>query len=419
MRSVYWAASMGSLYSALICNSAMSVLFIKELGGSDFQAMLPASILLLARFVQLPISMIIPPSRGKRFMMGCWNFGTVLMASAFLLPFVMGRGDFTVMIFLALITLAALFNSSGGVFWFPMLHDIVPINVRGRFFGKLRSLWNSVAILAILAGGAFLGKNPDVWQFQVIFLSAIVLYVGRTLIVRKIQTGNSLAGDIEFDDWRHYIRGLLKQKALLVFLTYYGVLGFFMGVLSQPLVLYIKYRGFPASDNIFIYCFTNFGTIASLFIAGILVDRLGTKRIFLATHLVLCAVCFFVVMVGTMSKETALFLLPVALVFAGAMIAASGVACTAQLFHLIPDRGRAFFMSLSWIVIFTGQALSPLCVGGVLGWAGEDWTITLFSARWDIFQFILAVAGVMMLFAIILLCFIKEVKQHPVEIENL
>lgn len=411
MRSVYWAASAGSIYYVLASGSAVSVLFIKELGGSDFQAMLPASLLLLTRIIQLPASMKIAPGRGKRFMVNCWHVATGLLGLAFLLPFVLGKGQLSVISFLVLFSIASAISASGGVFWFPLLHDIVPVHTRGRFFGKMRSIWNVVSVAAVLAAGAFLGKNPDLWQFQIIFLITLVLFAGRSFIVRKMPTGNSLAGELEFDDWRHYIKGLLKQRALLIFLAYYGVLGFFMGFLGQPLVLYIRHRGFPADDNIFIYCFSNFGTIASLFVAGVLVDKLGTKRIFLATHLVLCVVCFFVVFVGTMSQAATMYLLPVALVFAGGMIAASGVACTAQMFHLVPDRGRAFFMSLSWIVIFIGRALSPLCIGGILGWCGEDWTITLFSAQWDIFQFILAVAGIMMLSAVSLLYFIQEVKQ--------
>jgi len=412
MRSIYWAASAGAVQMVLAGGSAVGVLFIKELGGSDFQAMLPASLMLLLRVMQLPISMKVPPRRGKGFMIGCWNVATVFFALAFLLPFLTGGGQLGVILFLSLFSVAMVIGASGTTFWFPLLHDLVPVQMRGRFFGKLRSVWNFTSVLAVLGAGAFLGKNPAIWQFQVIFLLAVGLFVVRTLVIRQVPTGTSLAGELDFAGWQHHIKGLLKQRALVLFLVYYGVLGFFMGILGQPLVLYITHLGFPASDNVIIFCFGNFGMIASLFVAGVLVDRLGTKRIFLTTHLVLCAVCFFVVAVGTMSRTAAMYLLPIALVVAGGMIAASGVAATAQMFHLVPDRGRAFFMSLSWIIIVAGRALSPLCVGGLLGLAGDNWTITLAGMQWDIFQLILAITGAGMLTAIILLRSVQEVKHN-------
>ncbi len=410
MRSIYGAASMIALHITFVSGSAVMVLFIKALGGSDFQAMLPAALIFLLRLVQLPVSMKVPPRMGKRFITNCWTVSIIILLIAYLLPFVTGPGQSTIITFLILFSVAVAIRACGGVFWFPLLHDLVPVNIRGRFFGKMRSLWNTVAVLAVLASGAFLGKNPDIWQFQVIFIVSIFLFAGAIIIIRKIPTGSSLSGELDFDDWRLYIKDLLRQRALLIFLAYYGVLGFFMGVLGQPLVLYMKHRGFAASNNIFIFCFTNFGTIASLFVAGLFVDKIGTKRVFLATHLVLCLICFFVVLTGAMSKEATMFLLPVAMLFSGAMIAASGVACTAQMFHLIPNRGRAFFMSFAWVVIFLGRAISPMCVGGILNWTGEDWTCSLLNYQLGIFQVILGVTGVMMLAAVGLVFFIQEVK---------
>ena len=191
-----------------------------------------------------------------------------------------------------------------------------------------------------------------------------------------------------------------------------------MGILGLPLVLYMDYRGFPIRDNIFIFCFKNFGIIVSLFVAGILVDKLGMKRIFLGTHLVICAVCFFLVYIGTVPNEVAMFLLPVALVISGATMASSGVALMAQLFYLIPDQGRAFFLSLSWIILGISGALAPLCVGKILDCVSKDWIITLFSVQLDIFQFIFAVTGVMLLLTVGLICLVKDAKQKTTETDR-
>jgi MFS family permease len=292
-----------------------------------------------------------------------------------------------------------------------MLHDLVPVHQRGRFFGRLRATWTGIGYLVVLTSGFFLGKEPGIWQFQVIFGVAVTLYCLRTFFVAKIPTGNSLSGELDYDNWRQYVRGLFRQKPLVIFLAYYGVLGFCMGFLSQPLVLYMKARGFPAKDNVIIYSFTTLGAIAANLFAGSLVDRFGTKRIFLVAHVILCLTCFAVVGIGMGPNAYAMFLLPAAMVVSGGTIAASNVACTAQLLHLIPNRGRAFYFSLATIITFAGVAISPLFVGFILDAAGEHWQMDVMNGTLDIFQVLLLAAGVLTLMAIVMLFLVRNV--HP------
>jgi MFS family permease len=378
--------------------------------------MLPASLMLLARAVQIPVSMRVAPGNGHRFMLRLWFAATVIMVLAFALPTIWAGGVGMVEIFLVLFGLGVIVSSAGGAFWFPMLHDLVPVHRRGRFFGRLRATWTGIGFSVVLTSGFFLGKNPDIWQFQVIFGVALVMYCLRIYFVAKIPTGNSLSGELDYDNWRHYVRSLFRQKPLVIFLGYYCILGFCMGFLSQPLVLYMKARGFPAKDNIIIFSFTTLGAILANLFAGSLVDRFGTKRIFLVAHLILCLTCFAVVGIGMGPNAYAMFLLPAAMVVSGGTIAASGVACTAQLLHLIPNRGRAFYFSLAMIVTFLGVAISPLLVGYILDIVGDGWQAAVGNVTLDIFQVLLLSAGVLTLTAIVLLYLVQNV--HPNREEN-
>jgi MFS family permease len=411
MRNIYWAAPFGSILFVLFSASPIGVLFVKRLGGSDLQALLPASLLLLIRFVQIPVSMKVAPRHGKIFMVYCWFIASGLIAIAFVIAFFLGYGQPAVISFLIIFLIAQVFNSSGAIFWFPMLYDIVPVNRRGRFFGRLRALWNTTSLILVLLSGLFIGKSPELWKFYLIFGIAILLFTFRGLIILKTPVGNSLAGDLEFDDWRHYIRQLLGQKKLLIFLGYYCILGFGMGFLGQPLVIYMKFRGIPDGNNIFIFCSSNVGMILSLLMASVVVDRLGTKKVFLATHIILCAACFSVVAVGMLETTAVVWLLPIVLVVSGGMIAMSGVACTAQLFHLIPNQGRAFFMCLSWIIISAGIAVSLPFVGWLLDITGEGWSTTVFSLKIDIFQLIAGISGIVMISTVGLLHLVHN--YHP------
>lgn len=411
MKYVYLAASTGSVMHMVMTGSAIATLFIKTLGGSDFQAMVPGSLAFMLMFLQIPVSMRVRPGNAKPFMLRCWSWSILLFILAVLSPLLIPSGKHLPLIVLMLFGVAQAVSTGGGTFWMPMLHDVVPVHRRGRFFGRLRAVWNSVGLVIILSGGFLLGDAPEVWQFQVIFGFALLLLLIRNNIVARIPAGNTLSGDLDYDDWKRYVRGLLREKPLLVFLGYYGALGFCMGFLSQPLVLYMKYRHIDAGNNVFIYSFTTMGMILTFLVAGVLVDRLGTKRVFLMTHLVLCGVCFFVVGMGQLANEWIKILMPFAMGASGGAMAASSVACTAQLFHLVPNRGRAFYLSLSFIITSAGLAVSPLLIGALVDIVSSQWSVSLFGLSWDIFQVCLSVAGVLMLVLIALLQLVQSV--HP------
>ncbi len=69
MRLVYIGQAFGAVQTQLLMSSAIGVLLIKHLGGSDLQAMLLAPVFMVSRILQIPISLRVPPSRGKRFML--------------------------------------------------------------------------------------------------------------------------------------------------------------------------------------------------------------------------------------------------------------------------------------------------------------------------------------------------------------
>lgn len=412
MRRSYVAGSSLMVYVMLLQGAAIGALFIKAIGGTDFQAMLIGSMIQLVRWIQIPTSLRIPPRRAKPFMLRLMSLAGVVLLAGFALPAVLPQGPGPAWVVLGVVFLGGLLHLSGGSFWLSMLHDFVPPDRRGRFFGRLRASWSTVSFLVILAAGWFLGRDPELWQYQAVLgFGALMLLVG-TYLIRRMPEGNTFRGDMEFDDWKHYVRGLFRQRELVVFLVYYGVLGFCFGFLEQPLVLYMERRGFPTDDNILVFNCKMLGMIVTFLACGTLVDRLGTKRVFLATHLLICGLCFATAGVGWLPYDQARLLMPVALVLTGATFAASSLACTAQLFFLIPDRGRAFSLSLSNIMTLSVRSLSPLLVGFLLDAVPTDWSMSLGGMNIELFQLLLGLAGVVMLVTIVLLKLVRDVRHE-------
>jgi MFS family permease len=410
MRLVYCGQAFGAVLTQLLSASAVGVLFIKHLGGSDFQAMLLVSLFSLPRILQVPVSLLVRPSRGKHFMLTCWMLNGVAVGVAIAATFLPVAPPIKVFLVLLFISTGALLQMSGLTFWFPLLHDVVPSRMRGRFFGRMRTIWGATSFAAIVLTGLFLGSDPQPWRFQVVLGIALGLYLARNLFIARVPEPQTHADD-NYSNWKEYVRQILSRREVVVFCVYFSLLTFAAGFLNTPLVLYMRHMGFAVRDNVIVFSFNVLGRLLSLFIAGVLADRIGTRRVFLMAHVGLCAVCVAVVGIGFLPAGPARCVMPIAMTFAGAMLAMAGIACSAQLFHLAPDHGRAFFMSLALILITCGAALSPILAGYIYEHASERLTVALHGVIFNPFQVMLSIAAVTMIVLLVFLGFIKDVRR--------
>jgi len=126
MRLAYLSQAVGAHLQLFIGASAICPLFIKKLGGSDLQAMLPASIVGLMILVQIPISVFVAPAHGKRFLLTCWTISFLPVGVAMLAALGMGAQPCTIWIVLGSFFTSQLLLYAGATFWYPLLYDVVP-----------------------------------------------------------------------------------------------------------------------------------------------------------------------------------------------------------------------------------------------------------------------------------------------------
>ena len=244
MRLAYLGQGTGAILPQLLIQSAFGVLLIKHLGGSDFQAMLLGSLLLLSRILQIPISLLVPPSAEKRFMLRCWLVNGFAMAVILAITFLPIEGEIKVISILVFTLIGGIASVNGATFWFPLLQDVVPDNQRGRFFGKMRTIWNSTTLAAILSTGMFLGNNSSLWRFQVVIAVGLVLYFTRNIFIARLPEGRTQVADSDYANWKQYVKNILSRREVLIFCAYFSLFGFCTGFLSTPLVLHMKQMGF-------------------------------------------------------------------------------------------------------------------------------------------------------------------------------
>jgi MFS family permease len=411
MRYAYAGQAVGALLLMLVAHGAVGTLFIKHLGGPDFLALTLGLLFGFCRLLQIPVSLRVPPPAGKRFMLRCWAVSAGIMGLAAVVPSLMGTRPATPYVVVGVIALATCVNQCGGTFWFPLLHDVVPADRRGRFFGKMRSAWSATLFIAVLLSGWFLGETPATWRYQVVVAVGVVLMLLRNLFIARIPQNHArLADDRAFSDWRDHAKRILRRPEVLRFCVYFSVFCLLGGFLGQPLVLYMRFLGLPTNRNLYVFAFRTVGMIMALSLGGQLVDRIGTKKVFLGAHIGLCCLCFLIVVVSTLPLSRLQLPMALLMMVGGAVGSAAGLANTAHLFHLAPNRGRAFFISISSILIFIGPALTGVIAGTILTLVSDAWRLQIGPLLLNIYQVMLLAAGTGLLLAIRLLRLVDDVR---------
>ena len=81
------------------------------------------------------------------------------------------------LILLAVVTLASFFQTAAGLAWISMMAEVVPDNLRGRYFGLRNGICGVVGMLAGLSAGWFLDHMPSPAGFQMVTVGAVLFAV--------------------------------------------------------------------------------------------------------------------------------------------------------------------------------------------------------------------------------------------------
>lgn len=407
MRLAMLGQFVGVHLELLIASSAICPLFIIKLGGSDLQAMLPAGLSGLMVLVQIFAAVLIKPKHGKQFMLWCWNLGAWSVGAALVVVLLLGTGPLTTWLVLTFFCLNQFFAYLGTIFWFPLLHDIIPARQRGRYFGKMRAIFGIIFFGLNVLSGIFLGSNPALWKFVVVFGLAAGLQIGRHLLQRQLPLRPQTVPLA--NSWREDIAYIFKSKPVMILCCYFTLLMFLAGFLTQPLVLYMKHLGFSVRDNTLIYAAATVGSVLALITVGKLVDRVSSRQVFFGIQLILSLLALLVAIVGLVPAGLAKPCLVGILVVSGATIAAGNLASTAQIFHVAPSGAKQMFMSIMHIWVL-GYYLAPLLAGLILDSSWRAFSIQLGNMTVGIYQMLFLGTGLLLLLALRLLPFIPNVR---------
>jgi len=265
-------------------------------------------------------------------------------------------------------------NTAGAASWFALLSPIIPQEIRGRFFGRLRIAWQSCSIIFTWAVIALMNRFTQIGFYQYILLVMIatsLVHIHLYWKIPELEPCRTTAGK-----FRSALTQTLKTPNYLPFCAYTFLLILFTG--SIPLVIGLLGKDILLFSDAQILLVGNsaaIGALGGFYIGGKMVDHIGTRPVFLICHVSFAIVLTLIALRGICPFPAITTVCLLSGLF-GAVAAASGIAFTSELLAIIPPENKSLSTGFHLSLMSAGFALSSLLIGQTLklNVLNQNWT---------------------------------------------
>ena len=262
---------------------------------------------------------------------------------------------------IALLSLAlatASINVSNTV-WFPMLRSYVEPTRIGRFFGVLRSGWHLALIFYYLGAQYWLAGHPG--DYGPLFTVAWLCGLLRVFMIWRLPERSERTGErIRVREAVALVRTNPLLRRYLIGVTWGTAVR--MSVVPFVMVMMRREVGFSSAHVLFTTVASFAGGLASLYLWGRVVDRIGPAPVFRLTALGMGLLTAG--LVAVQDAGTAALVGLIAFFFLYTVLASGfGVADTHVLFALTPPEAPARMLVIAAVVRHSFSGLAPILSG--------------------------------------------------------
>lgn len=259
--------------------------------------------------------------------------------------------------------------------WFALLSPLIPESVRGSFFGNLRLTWQIFAIACSLVITFILDKNASMTIYQItlaFFTTLLVIQVILYLKIPELENNQARGQSI-----RSILSVIPQIPGYLPFCAYCFLLMLATGAWPVTLGLLEK-NVLSFNDDTIVNMGTMLfiGSMIGFYLGGKMVDRFGTKLVFLMVHFL-----YFTFLVSGVFRG--LVPLPLTVYFGmitfclGLIQSSSSIALTSEMMALAPQQNKSVIISICSSLQLGGVAVSGFISGKVIeyGVLSREWTM--------------------------------------------
>lgn len=321
---------------------------------------------LLSAFMLMPFAFYTDRFGKKKLALA----GQFMVVASLLVMMAAGWGGWRIGMFP--VVMALVLYSVGGSLqvagWFALLNPIIPKDIRGRFFGRLRVVFQIVGILFTIAITRTLKLNQSMSVFQiwlgVVFMATVLRFFTYALIP-ELENVRGETGHRQ--SLPKALKSVLAIPKYAWFNGYVFLVTFFTA--SMPIVFGLMQKdvfGFTPAQITLMGTLFLVGSVIGCWQGGRIVDRRGTRHVFLITH-----IAYAVVLLGMLGRHWMPWPLPVhvgiCVLFFSLLMGMAGVAVTAESLALIPSANKSLSTAFTMTLINGSAALSSMLVARIIG----------------------------------------------------
>lgn len=258
--------------------------------------------------------------------------------------------------------------------WFALLSPLIPEAIRGSFFGNLRVSWQIYAIGCSFILTWLLEKSTSIGTYQLILVFFTCLLVLQIILYSKIPEAEQSSS---------------QEKSILKILASIPEVPGYMPFCAYSFLLMLATGAWPVtmglleknvlnfSDDTIVHMGTMLflGAMVGFYTGGKLVDKLGTKIVFLVVHFSYFLFLFLVILRDIMPVPLVLYFSFLTFCL-GLIQASSSIALTSEMVALAPVKNKSVIMSVCMSLQWGGAAISGVISGKLIEYG-------LLSKTWD------------------------------------
>ncbi|MBT8046217.1 MAG: MFS transporter [Pontiella sp.] len=253
--------------------------------------------------------------------------------------------------------------------WFALLNPIIPEEIRGRFFGRLRVSFQTVSILFTLLATRVLEGSPSMTAFQILLSIVFAASLLRYYTYARIPELENAAGETgNRQTFRSAFSALLRVTGYMQFNGYVFLITLFTA--AVPIVFGLMQKDvfvFSPAQISLMGMFFLVGGIIGCWVGGPLVDRFGTRFVFLGAHMAYAAVMLAMLTRHWVPWSLAAHAGGCSLLFS-LIIGMAGVGVSSEMLALIPETNKALSTACTLTLINGATAVSGMLVARAISW---------------------------------------------------
>ncbi|MEZ0535759.1 MFS transporter [Caldicellulosiruptoraceae bacterium PP1] len=265
----------------------------KNVGFGDFLYGLMLALPVLGGVMQVFASYFLEKNRKrKKIFLISGIFHRIPWIFIAFLPLLFNKGSYILLFLLIfLMTFASISSSFTNVAFWSWMGDLIPEQIRGRFFGRRATIFTIVGMITGLAIGRFLDTHNNLYGFMIIFIFAAIMGLFDILafifvddIPMKQQKENL--------DIVNMFKATLKNNSFKHFMIFFVLWNFGLNVAGPYFNMYMIKDLKMSYFNIIFYTqiISNLATIITIPYVGKIVDRIGNRPMLLLSSSLLCFV---------------------------------------------------------------------------------------------------------------------------------